>query len=108
MVVPTGKTEPEGGTQAIVEPGQLSETKAEYVTLAAHWPTVLSTVLLAGQVAEGGSLSFTVTVNWQVSCKPPASLAIQVTVVTPFGKAMPDGGLHSTTTPGQLSVALAV
>ena len=34
---------------------------------------------------------------------PEASVAIQFTIVTPFGKVEPDGGIHITVTPGQLS-----
>lgn len=37
-----------------------------------------------------------------------ASFAIHVTVVVPFGKTDPEGGLQVTVTPGQLSVAVAV
>ena len=34
---------------------------------------------------------------------PDASVAVQVTVVVPRGKQVPDGGLHTTVAPGQLS-----
>ena len=34
---------------------------------------------------------------------PDASVAVQVTVVVPSGKQLPDGGLHTTVAPGQLS-----
>ena len=34
---------------------------------------------------------------------PAASVATQFTIVTPFGKVVPDGGVHSTIAPGQLS-----
>jgi hypothetical protein len=34
-----------------------------------------------------------------------ASVAVHVTVVVPTGNVPPDGGLHATITPGQLSVA---
>src|SRR4030095_9138111 len=47
----------------------------------------------------------TETVNVQVAVFPEASVAVQVTVVTPTGKQLPDGGLQTTTTPGQLSLA---
>jgi len=40
---------------------------------------------------------------------PEASLTLQVTVVTPFGKAVPDAGVQVTApTPGQLSVAVGL
>jgi hypothetical protein len=34
---------------------------------------------------------------------PAASVAVQVTVVIPVGKLDPDGGLHTTIAPEQLS-----
>ena len=36
------------------------------------------------------------------------SVAVQVTVVVPTGKQDPEGGLHATVTPGQLSLAVTV
>ena len=39
---------------------------------------------------------------------PDVSVAVQVTVVVPFGKQEPEGGLQTTVTPGQLSVAIGV
>jgi hypothetical protein len=39
---------------------------------------------------------------------PEASVAVQVTVVQPIGKQLPDGGLQTTVTPGQSSLAVAV
>lgn len=60
--------------------------------------------------AGGGgvlSITVTVTVKEQEAVLPEASLAVQVTVVVPFGKVEPEGGLQLTTTPsGQLSVAV--
>src|SRR6266511_3141488 len=52
----------------------------------------------------GLSVSRTVTVNEHVAWLPDASVAVQFTVVVPGGKVEPDGGLHTTFTPGQLSV----
>ena len=37
-----------------------------------------------------------------------ASVAVHVTVVVPTGKQDPDGGLQTTVTPGQLSLAVVV
>lgn len=61
------------------------------------------------QTIVGGRLSTTVTVNVQGALVfPAASVAVQVTVVVPFGKNEPDGGLQVTVRPsGQLSVAVA-
>jgi hypothetical protein len=50
----------------------------------------------------------TVTMKLQVAVLLAASVAVQVTVVAPIGKQEPDGGLHPTLTPGQLSEAVAV
>ena len=63
--------------------------------------------MLAGQVITGFSVSLTVTVNVQLAVLPDASVAVLVTVVVPFGKVEPEGGLLTTVTPGQLSVAVA-
>ena len=52
--------------------------------------------------------SNTEIVNEQVAVLPEASVAVQVTVVTPSGKQLPEGGLQTTVTPGQLSVAVVV
>ena len=54
-------------------------------------------------------MSLTVTVNVQLAELPDASLTVHVTVVVPFGKKEPDGGVHvGVPTPGQLSVAVAL
>ena len=53
-------------------------------------------------------MSFTVTVNVQLAVFPEASVAVLVTVVTPFGNELPEGGVDATVTPEQLSEALTV
>ena len=50
-------------------------------------------------------MSATVTVNAQAAVLPELSVAAQLTVVVPFGKVEPDGGLQTVDRPGQLSVA---
>jgi hypothetical protein len=45
------------------------------------------------------------TVKLHTAVLRDASVAVQMTVVTPCGKHAPAGGLHNTVTPGQLSVA---
>jgi hypothetical protein len=64
--------------------------------------------MFAGHVIDGGCSSFTVTVKLHgVAGLPAASLTVQVTVVTPFGKAKPGAGVQTgVPTPGQLSVAV--
>jgi hypothetical protein len=52
-------------------------------------------------------VSLTVTVKEQLDVFADASVALHVTVVAPFGKVDPDGGVQTTgPTPGQLSVAV--
>ena len=66
----------------------------------------MATVMFAGQVIDGGWVSVTVTVNEQLPEAPPASVAVQVTVVAPTGKKEPEAGLHVGAPPGQLSVTV--
>jgi len=53
----------------------------------------------------GGCVSFTVTVKEQLLELFEVSVAVQVTVVVPFGNVEPLAGLQTATTPGQLSLA---
>src|SRR6266496_3496823 len=50
----------------------------------------------------------TVTVKVQSFVFPAVSVAWHCTIVVPSGKVEPEGGLHTTDTPGQLSVAFGV
>lgn len=50
----------------------------------------------------------TFTAKLQIAVFPAESVAVQVTVVVPNGNIEPDGGLHTTVTPEQLSVAAGV
>ena len=54
----------------------------------------------------GGVVSLTVTVKLQFAVNPAPSVAVQMTVVTPFGKAAPLGGLQTAVAPEQLSVTV--
>src|SRR5205809_108552 len=107
-VTPLLKLEPLAGSQAIVEPGQLSVTEAENVTLLAQLPGAVLTTILAGQIACGASVSLTVTLNVQAFVFPLVSVAVHVTVVIPVPKALPLAGTQADVTPGQLSAAVAV
>src|SRR5687768_11390575 len=51
-------------------------------------------------------IALMVTVNVQLAVLPDASVAVPVTVVVPTGKTLPDAGVNTTVTPGQLSVAV--
>ena len=111
VVVPFGKIAPDTGEHELdPTPGQLSlAVGAGYVTAAEHCPGVFATDMFAGQLIAGGCVSFTVTVNEQLAVFAAASLTVQLTVVEPFGKVEPDGGLHAgVPDPEQLSEADAV
>jgi len=92
LVVPFGKTVPEGGEQVTITPGQLSVAVAAKVTTAEQRPGSFPTVISAGQVICGGSVSLTVTPKVQ---DVPVAL-VQVTVVVPTGKYVPEGGSQVT------------
>jgi hypothetical protein len=53
-------------------------------------------------------VSLTVTVKLHAAVLLLVSDAVQLTVVTPFGKVEPEAGVHATVAPGQLSLAVAV
>src|SRR6266853_2354117 len=74
--------------------------------LALHRPTSALTATSAGQLIDGRSVSLTVTVKLQPLVLPAASVAPHVTAVTPTRKVEPLGGLHTTVTLVQLSLAL--
>ena len=67
-----------------------------------------NTVLLQPSESSCNLPLKTVMVKLQVAVLPEASVAVQVTVVTPTGKQLPEGGLQTTVTPGQLSDAVVV
>src|SRR2546427_519087 len=76
--------------------------------VALHWPASALTVTSAGQLIDGRSVSLTVTVKLQPLVLPAASVTPQVTAVTPTRKVEALGGLHTTVTLVQLSLALTV
>jgi len=59
-------------------------------------------------ISIGFSVSLTVTLNMHCAVSPTASVAVQVTVVKPLGKAKPVAGEQLTITPGQLSDPVGV
>jgi len=65
-------------------------------------------MIFAGHVTIGGSLSLTVTVKLQAAVLPLASVAVQVTGVTPLPKIDPLAGTQPNPTPGQLSLITGV
>ncbi len=107
VVTPLAKVEPLGGLHATVTPGQLSVAVAVNVTLLfEHRPGSVLPMMLAGQVTCGSSWSRIVTVKLQLLVLPEESVAVQFTVVTPFGKVEPLGGVHTRLVTVALSVAV--
>src|SRR5882672_72617 len=81
IVVPTGygafKDCPSLRVPTIESTAQLSvAVAAPGLTVAEHRPGSLPTVMLAGQVITGFSLSLTVTLKLQVSVAPTESVAV--------------------------------
>jgi hypothetical protein len=104
VVTPFGKVEPDDGAHATPTPGQLSIAVAEKLTTAEHCPGVFPVTIGEGHTIVGACISLTVTVNEQLAVLPDISLTMQPTVVTPFGKVEPLGGLQlGIPTPEQLS-----
>jgi hypothetical protein len=62
VVVPTGKTEPDGGLLVTFGTEQLSVALTIKLTMAAHEPTGALTTMSAGQLMLGAVLSITVIV----------------------------------------------
>src|SRR3989442_8795339 len=94
FVVPLAKLEPDAGTHRIEPPGQLSVNENAKLTLLAHCPGAVLTVMLPGQLGTGRSVSLTVTVKVQFELLPLASVAVHTTLVVPLAKIEPDAGRH--------------
>ena len=70
-----------------------------------YWPVaVLTSTTVAGLLSSCRQRSKVVTAKLQVAVLPEVSVAVQVTVVVPIGKQLPEAGEHTTVAPGQLSV----
>ena len=67
-------------------------------------PATELVTILGGQLIAGSSVSLTVTVKVQALVLLLASVAVQVTVVTPLLKLVPLAGLQMTLALGQLSL----
>jgi hypothetical protein len=74
------------------------------LTTRVHRPEAVLVTMDVGQLMLGASVSLTVTVKVQALVLPLASLAVQVTVVTPLLKVEPLAGLQLTLLPEQLSL----
>ena len=109
VVVPTGKPDPEAGTQTTVALPQLSvPVGVVYVTVAVQVPTGALVTMFAGHVTVGFVASLTVTVNMHEPVLPAGSVAVHVTVVVPTGKLDPEAGSHTTVALPQLSLPVGV
>ena len=91
VVEPTTKADPLAPPAVCptVCPGQLSADVTVKFTTAEQSPASLLTVIFAGQLMVGFSLSLTVTLKEQVAVFPEASVTTKVFVVDPTGKVMP-------------------
>lgn len=106
VVVPRGKVEPDGGTQATVDPGQLSIADGvAKLTTAEHRPGSFPTVTGDGHETVGACESLTVTEKLHDPVLEEASVAVHVTIVVPIENVDPEAGTHETVVPGQLSEA---
>lgn len=108
VVMPLGKVAPEGGLQDAMTSAQLSLALTVNRTRCSQAPAAAVTVMFAGQVIIGGSLSRTVTVKLQVAEPPKVSIATQFTGVVPRGKAEPEGGVQKIVTSEQGLTGCAV
>ena len=111
VVVPLLKVEPDAGEQTTVGAGvQLSVAVGGVkVTTAVHTFGSVLFVIFAGQAPIVGAwVSLTVTVKLHMAVLADESVAVQVTVVTPFWKVEPAAGVHIAVAPGQLSEGVGV
>src|SRR5215831_12205035 len=95
VFVPMGKAVPEGGVHTVVTP--LPVATGAKVTVAVTVPGSGWVTMLLGQVMVGSAA--TVMVNLQLTELLHVSVAVQLTVFVPMGKALPEGGLHTVVTP---------
>src|SRR5918911_2109918 len=111
VVWPTGKLLPDAGLHdGVSGPSTLSLALAEKVTFVPDGSGV-GTLKLPGTLTTGAvwSTRFTVTLKLALPVLPCESVAVQVTVVVPTGKVLPEDGLQLTGSgPSRLSLALAL
>ena len=104
-VVPIGN-EPGSGRVETVGTEQLSVAVTVKLTVPVILPGSVGTVMLAGKLRTGFSLSRTVTVKLFVDLLSAVSIAVQTTGVTPREKTEPDGGRQVTVASGALSLTV--
>ena len=103
VVVPTGKNDPDAGVETTFAE-QLSFVLTLKFILVPQANGSVFTIISAGQLICGASLSVTFTLNEQLEVLPDASVAIEETRVVPTGNIEPEGGIDTKVT-AQLSVA---
>src|SRR4051812_46909724 len=64
------------------------------------------TLTIKARISASAVLTVTVTVKWQLPVLLEPSVAVQVTVVGPIGKVLPEAGKQVTLAAPQLSVAV--
>src|ERR1041385_7895997 len=90
VLVPTGKSDPDAGSQTTDTSPQLSVAAGgSNSTIALPSPAAAATKISLGQVISGGSDSVTVTVKEQLAV-PLALLTVQSTLETPTGNVCGD------------------
>src|SRR4030067_756333 len=108
VVSPIAKVEPETGVQSVVNgPSTISNAEVIKLTTAPEGP-VASTVVSGGTVTSGGVRSRTVTMKLLLPVFRLASVASQLTVVSPIAKVEAETGVQVTgNEPSPVSVAVA-
>jgi hypothetical protein len=69
---------------------------------------VFTSTTVAALLSSCRHRSKVVTAKLHVAVLPEVSVAVQVTVVVPVGKQLPEAGEHTTVAPGQLSVTTGI
>jgi hypothetical protein len=108
VVIPKANRDPLGGAQVTFALEQLSLAVTAKFASASHRPASVANSIECGQDRTGFSRSSTVTPKLHAFVLPLKSFAEQRTVVTPNPNTEPDGGLHVSATPGQLSAAVTL
>lgn len=110
VVMPSGKVDPDGGSQTTVALSLpvLSVAVTSNWTTAPSAPVQRVDMLSPGHVSIGTVVSTTMTSCWQLDELPAGSVAVQVTKVSPIGN-LGGASFESTMSPEaeQLSVAVA-
>ena len=109
VVVPTGNGDPDAGTQMTLGGAWPQRLCAVAWKLTTAVSLQVVTVWFGGQATCTHNSANTVTVKLHVLLFPHRSVAVQLTVVTPAGNTLPDGGTQTIVVAGSvLSVAVVL